>query len=74
MLSSRFIPSPQSVVRSPQFLFYTDRRIRENPAKILSADWICLTGSEKNQSIISNGDFFFSHNDFSLSTVNMDLT
>ena len=34
-----------------------------NPAKI-------LTGSENNQSIISNGDFFSSHNDFSLSTVN----
>ena len=45
----------------------------ENLAKILSADWLCLTSSEKNQSIISNGDFFFSHNDFSLLTVNYDL-
>ena len=38
-----------------------------------------LTGNvspaqKKKQSIISNGDFFFSHNDFSLSTVNTNLT
>ena len=65
--SPYFIPSPWSVVRRPQSIFYTDR----------SADWLCLAGSEKKkkkQSIISNGDFFFLRNDFSLSTVNINLT